>query len=348
MSETLPTVCNNVDKWKKACEYATFYSSTVSLLPTHQTSTNKVVARNRRIGISIIDYSGWKLENGVHKVTKWMREGYKIIRKANAQFNDEAGIPHAIRVTTVKPGGTTPKLPGRTSGIGHPTFDFTLRRVRVAKNSPVHPLLVAAGVPMEEDIMDSYTDVFEWPIFQGPARPAYMVSLWEQAANLVLVQREWADNAVSNTLYFKPMWALADCITDDFSRNLEMYLGVVATHSAFNAPNGEYIVPERYKIKIKRLDTGTITEVLVYEYDPNHEEDYIEPVLSSLAPVTKSLTLLPHSVKGAYLQMPEEGLNEEEYYQRLTSITPINWKLLSGSDGIDERYCTGPVCELKQ
>jgi hypothetical protein len=56
--------------------------------------------------------------------------------------------------------------------------------------------------------------------------------------------------------------------------------------------------------------------------------------------------MLPHSPKGAYHQMPEEGITETEYHHRRSRISTIDWSKLSGSDGIDERYCSGPVCEI--
>jgi hypothetical protein len=345
VAETLPTMCDGPDEWYRACQYATVYMTTVSLLPTHQPSTNRVVARNRRIGASIVDYSGWKQTEGVHKVTQYMRRGYKAVTRTAKRLNQEAGVPLPIRHTTVKPGGTGPKLPGRTPGIGWPTFDFTIRRIRVAKNSPIHQILVAAGIPCEPDYFDKYTDVFEYPIHQGPAPPAERVSLWEQAVSLTLVQREWADNAVSNTLYFKPMWPLVEHVDGDFIERLRHYLGNVAVSWVVMNQPPEYLVPERYKIKFRWQD-DKIVEMWVHEYDATHEERDIEPVLSAIAPLSKSVSLLPHSNRGAYRQMPEEGISEKEYHRRKAEIRPIDWSQLSGSDGIDERYCSGPTCEI--
>lgn len=353
VAETLPTMCLDssgafdLGKWKKACQFATIYMTTVSLLPTHQPSTNRVVARNRRIGGSIIDFSGWKHGYGVHKVTKWLREGYKEIRKTGKLSNEEAGVPLPIRFTTIKPGGTSPKLPGKTPGIGNPNFAEMIRRVRVAKNSPVHPILVEAGVPFEEDYFDKYTDIFEYPVVQGPAPPAAQVSLWEQAMNLVLVQREWSDNAVSNTLNFRPMWPLVEKIDvpEDFEMRLTHYLGTVTSYILCGGIQETFIVPERYKVVFKRFN-GDLKEIYVHEYDAGHEEHHIEPVLSAIAPVTKSVALMPHSAKGAYRQMPEEGISRQEYEERLAAIRPIDWSTLSGSDGLDEQYCTTEHCEL--
>lgn len=358
VAETLPTVCKNITTWKKACEYATVYMTSVSLLPTHQPLTNRVVARNRRIGGSIVDFSGWKHEHGVHKITRWMREGYKVIRDTAKICNEEAGIPLPIRHTTIKPGGTSPKLPGKTPGVGNPTFAHTIRRANVAKNSPVVPILIAANVPYEDCVYDPYTYVFEWPILQGPAPPASEVSLWEQAMNLILVQREWADNAVSNTLYFRPMWRLAENIDtlgtsenlrgQHFLRKLEHYVGTVSAHTMIEEEtNSSFIIPDRYKIVIKRSIQGKIQEIKIYEYDNKHEERDVEPVLSAIAPLTKSVSVLPHSPKGAYRQMPEEGIDVGEYELRLSQIGKIDWSQLRGSDGEDERYCSSEACQIQ-
>lgn len=142
---------------------------------------------------------------------------------------------------------------------------------------------MAAGVPYEESLQTpESTWIFEFPILQGPAEPATEVSLWEQAMNLVLMQREWADNAVSNTLYF----------------------------------------------------------------NPKTERDDIEPVLSHIAPYTKSVSLLPHTAGGQYPQMPEQGISHLEYYSRKAAIKEIDWSTFFGGDGQDEKFCTGDSCSI--
>lgn len=382
--ETLPTVCPNVDTWYKACEYATFYASTVSLLPTHRPETNRVVMRNRRIGVSIIDWTGWVLTEGVHKVTKYMRKGYEVVTNTNRGRNSEAGVPESIRKTTIKPGGTGPKLPGRTPGIGYPTFTYTLRRMRVAANNPICPVLDAAGISFEPDYFDPLrTRVYEFPMVQGPAAPADKISLWEQAMNLVTVQREWSDNAVSNTLYFKPKWKLLRFRSSDkveevaaeireaqiIAKRRFMRAAAILNYHALDTDdinkesqvakandaiekNG-FVDPgwkdndsdDDFKFTLKQNKYGT-WELKLYKFDPNHEEDQIERVLSSITPLIKSCSLLPHSDEGAYRQMPEEGITKQEYETRLAKIKPIDWTLFKGSDGEDEKYCSGPVCAV--
>ena len=362
LSETFPTMCETPDEWYKACEFATFYSSTVSLLPTHQPSTNRVVARNRRIGVGLVDYSGWIWKEGVHKVTRYLRNGYDVVTEANRAFNAEAGVPEALRKTCVKPGGTTPKLPGKTSGAGNPTFVHTIRRFRIQQDTPYHAVLVKANVPHEKDFYSMNTDVFEWPIIQGPAPPAEQISIWEQAFRIVMLQREWSDNAVSNTIYFRPKWKLVEhwkhAEATDVRRNVSELIGPNNTDNLVLKEQEQYVIEGTTKIVLKFMNQPVnftpemhvpsmrIDEAKVYEYDPTHEEDVIEAVLSMAIPHVKSLSLLPHTAKGVYKQMPEEGISEEEYEERLSRIREIDWSELTDSDGQDERYCEGGVCEV--
>lgn len=356
--ESCPTMCINEQGWYKALEYATLYASTVTLLPTHRPETNAVMLRNRRIGVGIIDVAGWQQQIGTTNLTKYLRHGYGVVRRTNQWVNNEAGIPEAIRVTTVKPGGTGPKLPGLRSGWSWPTFGLTLRRVRVARNQAIHAILTAAGIPHEPDVFSANTDVFEWPIDQSDGdrvRSATEVSLWEQAMTLVLMQREWSDNAVSNTLYFKPKWNLIKDINLGHSFHVMDFTQHVLTeiYSVLTIDWDEFLEVQEYEAGDLRyvLNQDIYSDdwhLKVYRYDPNHEENSVEHVLAAIAPLIKSASVLPHCVVGVYRQMPEEGITREEYNRRLSTMKPIDWSKLRRSDGIDEKYCEGPSCELRR
>lgn len=349
VGETYPTNCKDIETWFKAIEYCVLYMSTVSLLPTHQVLTNQIVARNRRIGCGIVDYSGWVKQHGMHKVIPWMREGYKIARRINQWINGESGIPEAIRVTTILPGGTTPKLVGKTSGIGYPNFLYAIRRMRVARGSTIAKVLENAGYPIEQDVVSDHTDVVEFPVTMGPAKPSTEATLWEQSFNLITVQREWADNAVSNTLNFKPKWVLKRVLNKN-----ETLINIRSTHTSVIVSD-----EERYSTLTVSSVDGHVqfkidvvgNTIKIYEYDPRHEEDDIESVLSAIAPLTKSVSLLPQTATGVYAQMPEEGITEEEYHRRLANIKPIDWSLLHqpgvvGPVTETDKYCGGDKCTI--
>lgn len=353
VAETLPTRCKTTKRWYTATEYATMYCSSVSLLSTHREETNRIVARNRRIAVGIVDWTGWVQEESLHKVTKYMRKGYARVTKTNKKANAEAGVPEAIRKTTIKPGGTTPKLAGRTPGIGYPTFDYTLRRTRVARNHPMCPILDTAGVRSEPDVTDPKgTLIYEYPTLQGPTPPADTISLWEQAVNLATVQREWSDNSVSNTLYFRPKWVLVThCKKPDEFRSV---LRTQCSGSWGEDINWDDIAANRIntecgsvKVAFKENWWTKKLEMRVYSFDPNHEEDIIEKVLAAFAPLIKACSLLPHEAKGVYEQMPEEGITKDEYETRLSEIKRIDWSTFGGSDGEDEKFCGAESCKVE-
>lgn len=344
--ETCPTKCADEQVWLKACEYATVYASSVTLLPTHRWETNSVMQRNRRIGVGIIDYTGWCAERGPHIVTKFLRQGYDRVRSVNKWVNSEAGIPESNRVTTMKPGGTTPKLAGRTSGAGFPNFHLEIRRIRIAVNSPLSKLLIEANVPYELDVKSKGTYVFEYPLdTKSKAKCAAEVSLWEQAFNLITLQREWSDNAVSNTLNFKPKWALKKVFEEGDVEQLVQWTLKIGEVISFNAKQDF----ENGKWKVQFCGPewpGDCNKVKIFQYDPKHEEDDIRSVLAAIAPHIKSASLLPHTEEGVYPQMPESGISEEEYQRRVSSIRPIDWSKLRMADSTPEMYCTGEKCEL--
>lgn len=352
--ETVPTRCPNVETWYKSCEYAACYAQSVSLLPTHREETNRVVVRNRRIGVSIIDWTGWVHENSMHSVISYMRRGYDTVVRTATDRAAESGVPAPIRFTTIKPGGTGPKLPGKTPGAGYPTFRETLRRMRTASNAPICPVLDKAGVPFEPDYFDpENTRVYMFPTKQGPARPAEEVSLWEQAMNLITVQSEWADNAVSNTLYFRPKWKLVMFRDASDTEQMKIDFPKYVEEQWPNRGVGQYLftdtTPLNYfydnKLRIVTAkNKWSAWELSLYEFDPTHEEDDLERVLSMIVPKIKSCSLLPHSAKGAYRQMPEEGITPSEYLERLKAIKKIDWSEFGNSDGEDVKYCEGDKC----
>lgn len=204
--EVFPTRCADVHEIYDAMWLATIYASTVSLLPSHREETNAVVARNRRIGVSISGIADWLDASNVADLTTVLRWGYEqIVEPTNRLLATQAGVPASVRLTTVKPSGTISQLAGVSPGMHWPIHRHYIRRMRVSENSPVTERLIAAGVPHEPDVYSENTLVFEFPqsAGKGQTRSVSDVSIWEQAAMVAFLQREWADNAVSNTLTFR-------------------------------------------------------------------------------------------------------------------------------------------------
>lgn len=282
LAEVFSERCEKEEEFYEALEYAAFYASSVSLLPTHRPETNSIVVRNRRIGVSLSGVADMLDDFGATELTRRLRKGYKLVRRVNRELAAEAGVPPSVRVTTIKPSGTISQLVGVSSGMHFPTFKYAIRRMRVGNSSHICDVLKSAGVPHEPDHYSANTTVFEFPIDQGKTRKATEVSAWEQFSLLAMLQREWSDNMVSCTIYF----------------------------------------------------------------DPKSEAMQIEHMLALFAPIIKSVSMLPHTDVGAYVQMPYEGITKAQYEERLAAMPAIDWSSFGGSDGIENRFCTNDSCEI--
>ena len=210
LAEGFPTKCFTSDdkfdekKFYQALRYATFYASTVSLIPTHSPLTNRIVNSNRRIGIAMSGISDLYNEIGFTELTRICRAGYKIIREENLKLSLEAGIPPSIRVTTEKPSGKMALLVGTNSGLSFPISRYSIRRLRILNIDPVIKQLEIHGYYTEKDQCSDNTIVVEFPIDQGKTRELKEISIWEQLAICEMLQREWSDNSIAFTGIFNP------------------------------------------------------------------------------------------------------------------------------------------------
>ena len=314
LSDVYPSHCSTRKEFLQAVDDACFYASTVSLYPTTSQRTNEVIARNHRIGISLDGVAEWVDTWTLTKCVRWMKDGYHLARKVNAEYNRSAGVAPSIRITTVKPAGTVSQLAGVTNGMHFPHFNYALRRMIISMVHPLVHILSEAGYPCEPQVefvpkeramqegrsgtsMSAYfhyapegmvacesltSMIFEIPIKNEGVREARDVSAWEQFALLATLQREWADNSVSCTILF----------------------------------------------------------------DPETEGRQLEQMVAQFLPVIKSVSILPHSANGVYPQMPYSYLTKEEYYDRISMLKPIDWTQLTNSDGQDSKFCENDKCDI--
>lgn len=200
--ELFPGRCKDMNEFYATCEIGTIFASTVSLMPTHRESTNLVIARNRRIGVSVSGVADWFDTVPTAKLIEALRKGYRVVERTNAWYNYKAGVPKSIRTTVVKPSGSVSLLAGASPGMHYPIYNRYIRRMRVGVNTPIVPLLIEAGVPYEEDRASDNTLIFEFPIETTARRGQRDISMWQKGAMLMMLQDHWADQMVSNTITF--------------------------------------------------------------------------------------------------------------------------------------------------
>jgi ribonucleoside-triphosphate reductase (thioredoxin) len=218
--ETFPERCiadGGFRAFDEALELAALYAHTVSLLPTHSESTNRVLHRNRRIGVSISGISALfdgEFKGNADSLRAWLRPRRMLVEEKAIEYAVEARVLAPIRVTTIKPGGTVPLLAGTQGGMSWPVDEYAIRRIRVGAHVPIRKLFDAAGLGSEVD-PDSGAMVYSFPI-HSPGRVERDVPLRDQGELLFALSDAWADNAVSCTLKYSAQEApdLQDFLED--------------------------------------------------------------------------------------------------------------------------------------
>ena len=203
--EMFPARHEDLDDFKTTIKFAYLYAKSITLLNTHWQDTNRVMLRNRRIGLSMTGIAQFISSHNLQELITWMEEGYQTAKEYDKMYSEWFAIPESIKITTVKPSGTLSLLAGATPGIHFPESQHYIRRVRLSKNSGFIPVLEKAGYVLELAIgQEESTVVVSFPVSLGEnIRTLKDISMWEQLNLAEFAQNHWADNSVSVTITFK-------------------------------------------------------------------------------------------------------------------------------------------------
>lgn len=176
----------------------------VAAMPYLDKMSDEITSRNLRLGLGVtgVAQAGDKLD--------WLSNTYEALRAFDTEWSAERGLNQSVRLTTVKPSGTLSLLAGVTPGV-HPGYSrFHIRRVRMATNDPIVEFCRVRGYHVEparntDGSEDPRTMIVEFPCeFPEDTLLAEDMTAFEQLDLQRRLQREWADNAVSVTVYFSP------------------------------------------------------------------------------------------------------------------------------------------------
>ena len=204
--EIFPSKHETLEDFQRTLKYAYLYAKTITLSKTHWSELNQVMLKNRRIGCSQSGIMEAVKKLGIEQYRQWCIKGYESIQKWDQIYSDWLVIPRSIRLSTVKPSGSVSKVAGVTSGIHFPESRFLIRRMRLAKNSTLIPLLQQAGYNLEDCVgSEASTYVVSVPIkYAEGVRSHKEVSVWEKVGFAAFMQEWWSDNMVSCTASFNP------------------------------------------------------------------------------------------------------------------------------------------------
>ena len=252
--ETFPANHNSLEDYKRTLKFAYLYGKSVTLVKTHNKDTNRVLLKNRRIGLSQTGIAQFLENNSLETYRIWCDEGYKTVQYYDEVYSNWFCIPKSVKTTSIKPSGSISLLAGATPGMHYPENDYYIRRIRIAKNSDLLIACQEAGYFTEEDVYDSSSMVVEIPV-EVKCRTVDKVSIWEQVSLAVFIQKWWADNQVSCTVTFKPEEAKEiPSILNYFKYDLKAISFLPKTETAaYKQMPYEAISKEKYENLIKNI-----------------------------------------------------------------------------------------------
>lgn len=196
---------SSLEEAKEAARLGVRYTLRVTKETYHHKLNQRIVSKNRRIGIGITGC----LQSPLFTPEN-LDELYETVQEEAEDYSQILGIPTPVRTTVVKPSGTVSLLGDSTPGI-HPAYSkFYIRRVRFSSNDPLIPALKKAGHPMEpEKKLDGSIDTNTLVVSFFCKTPENTpiadqdFDCWKQLDILKMVQKHWADQSVSVTVYYK-------------------------------------------------------------------------------------------------------------------------------------------------
>ena len=253
--ETCPSLHDYVTDYKETLKYAYMYAKTVTLVPTHNSKTNAVMMRNRRIGTS---QTGVVQAINKFGFSKYIKEicsgGYTTVGYYDRLYSDWLCVPRSIKTTSIKPSGSVSLLPGVTAGMHWPCSEYYFKVMRFNPLDSSLDALRAAGYRCVDLPTEGAVGVYIPVQMHNIDRGRGDVTIWEQLELAATLQRYWADNQVSATVTVRPHEV------DELPRALEMYStrlkGVsflpFSGHGYEHAPE-QPIDKETYEAYIKEL-----------------------------------------------------------------------------------------------
>ena len=253
----------NVASEKQFCEISELLyrvQKQVTRLDYPYQKTTDIVKKNARLGQNI---------SGILQATEtqvsWLSKGYENLRAFDEKFSKENNFPESVRLTTVQPSGTLSLLPGITPGI-HPAFArYYIRRVRFgSSDSPVdscrkrgHKVQWDIGIDGRED-HSRYVVDFPCKSPDSAVLAAEMTAI-QQLEWVKRIQTEWADNAVSVTVYYKreELPEIKKWLEENYNEGVKSVSFLLHSDHNFPLPPYEAIDQATYEKMVAKLDLST-------------------------------------------------------------------------------------------
>lgn len=233
--------------------------------------TEDIVHKNMRMGIGMTG-----ILQASEEQRSWLSDAYLWIRKYDDEYSAKHGFPRSIKLTTVKPSGTLSLLAGVTPGVHpNPAGPHYIRRIRMSSNSPLIDVCKKHGYKTEFqrnfDGSDEHsTIVVSFPCKLPEETPVAANYDWKTQMDMVRrMQREWSDNSVSCTVYYKKedLPDIKEYLKKHFKNEIKtvsflLYYG----HGFVQAPF-ETITKEQYMEEVANIKPITSVDLFEDDFD---------------------------------------------------------------------------------
>ena len=228
-------------------------------LDCHHADTATVVHRNMRMGIGVTGYL-----QATEEQRGWLSDTYEFLREFDVEYSAKHGWPKSIKLTTTKPSGTLSLLAGVTSGVHPAIFQYFIRRIRMASDSPLIQIARENGYKVEyqrnfDGTDDKNTMIVEFPCsYPEGTVLAKDTTAVDQLNWVKRLQTEWSDNAVSCTVYYRreELPAIKAWLAENFNTCTKTVSFLLHNDHGFDQAPFEEITKEQYlelKGKVKPI-----------------------------------------------------------------------------------------------
>ena len=250
----------SIESFEQFCEISELLykvQKAITSLDYPYEKTTTITRKNRRLGQSVTGLLQCSEEQ-----LAWLSPGYENLRAFDVAYSAEHGVPESIRLTTVQPSGTLSLLPGQTPGI-HPAFArYYIRRVRFSSADPLVESCRKRGYNVVAEVgIDGREDHTKW-VVEFPAESpenailAKDMTAIDQLEWVKRLQAEWADNAVSVTVYYRKeeLSEIKDWLSKNYDKHIKSVSFLLHSDHNFPLPPYEEISKEEYERMLSKVD----------------------------------------------------------------------------------------------
>lgn len=233
-------------------------------LPCHHPETEAIVHKNMRMGIGVTGYL-----QATDEQRGWLSDTYAQLREFDKEYSAKHNWPTSVKLTTVKPSGTLSLLAGVTPGV-HPGYSqHFIRRIRMASNSNLVSLCRDNGYDIEyqrnfDGSEDKNTVVVSFPCkYPEGTVVAKDVTAIDQMNFVKELQKNWSDNSVSCTVYYRKeeLPAIKEWLKENYNHNVKTVSFLLHNDHGFDQAPYEEITKERYEELVAKVKPITSVEV---------------------------------------------------------------------------------------